>query len=112
MSERSIVVLTLKHNGELGPLVRQVRIEGGYGNSIFEILKRTPYVVDLCVSTSLWSDETAAGYLKGLSLVNPRRVIIHDDDAKKSSGPRKKVYEALSTAAKANWSNIVGLYIA
>jgi F-box-like len=97
----------LKNNSQLGLFIKKLRVEGGYGNSMFEILKRSPHTTDLSISTSLFSNESVAGYLKGFKLVKPQRLIVRDDSQVTNSKVRQQVYEALRDASTNSWLGLV-----
>ncbi|KAH6909301.1 hypothetical protein BKA70DRAFT_1278156 [Coprinopsis sp. MPI-PUGE-AT-0042] len=101
----------LKNNNQLGPFIKKLRVEGGYGNSMFEILKRSPHTTDLSLSTALFSNESVTGYLKGFRLVNPKRLIVRDDGQFTGSKVRQQVYEALAEAAKDTWNAMKAVYL-
>ncbi|KAH6909306.1 hypothetical protein BKA70DRAFT_1278178 [Coprinopsis sp. MPI-PUGE-AT-0042] len=96
----------LKRNEQLGRFVRKLRVEGGYGTFVGEILRRSPSLTELWISTALYSNESVAGYLKGFKSVNPRRLIVVDDRLK-TSAIRKKAYEALGEAIRHTWTNLI-----
>jgi F-box-like len=96
----------LKHNGQFGQFIKKLRVEGGYGTFVGEILKRSPSLTDLLITTSLYSNESIAGYPKGFQSVNPHRLIVLDDHLK-ASAIRKKVYQALAEAVRHSWTNLV-----
>lgn len=97
----------LKNNSQLGLFIKKLRLEGGYGNCVFEILKRSPHITDLSLSTALFSNESVTGYLKGFRLVNPRRLIVRDDGQFTGSRIRQQAYEALRDASKDTWIALV-----
>ncbi|KAH6909305.1 hypothetical protein BKA70DRAFT_1562153 [Coprinopsis sp. MPI-PUGE-AT-0042] len=99
----------LKRNEQLGRFIKKLRIEGGYGTFVGEILRHSPTLTDLWVSTALWSNESVAGYTKGFRSVNPRRLIVVDDRLK-TSAIRKKVYEALGEAIRL-WTKLTSFEI-
>ncbi|KAH6909307.1 hypothetical protein BKA70DRAFT_1562155 [Coprinopsis sp. MPI-PUGE-AT-0042] len=96
----------LKQNEQLGRFIRKLRVEGGYGTFVYEVLRRSSSLTDLWLSTGLWSNESIAGYLKGFQLVNPRRLIVVDSDGK-TSAIRKKIYEALAEAVRHPWTSLI-----
>ncbi|KAH6909302.1 hypothetical protein BKA70DRAFT_1562148 [Coprinopsis sp. MPI-PUGE-AT-0042] len=104
-AQAQALAVVLKKDNQLGTFVKKLRIEGGYGNAIFEILKRSPHLTDIWISTALWSNESVAGYAKGLLLVDPRRLIVVDDRLK-TSVIRERVHEALDEAIKQKWKNL------
>ncbi|KAH6909304.1 hypothetical protein BKA70DRAFT_1400209 [Coprinopsis sp. MPI-PUGE-AT-0042] len=93
----------LKRNEQFGQFIEKLRIEGGYGTFVGEILRRSPFLSELWISTTLYSNESVAGYLKGFQAVNLRRLIVVDNHLK-TSAIRKKVYEG--EAVRHAWTNL------
>ncbi|KAH6909300.1 hypothetical protein BKA70DRAFT_1149252 [Coprinopsis sp. MPI-PUGE-AT-0042] len=104
-AQAQALAAVLKRDNQLGTFIRKLRIEGGYGNAIFETLKRSPHITDIWISTAVWSNESVAGYAKGFLLVDPRRLIVVDDRLK-TSAIRERIFEALKEAVKERWSNL------
>ncbi|KAG2017513.1 hypothetical protein CC2G_007019 [Coprinopsis cinerea AmutBmut pab1-1] len=77
-AQAQALAATLKKNPQLGLFVKKIRLEGGYGNSVYDILKRCSDVVDLWITTSLHATESVGGYARGFQLINPRRLILKD----------------------------------
>jgi F-box-like len=96
----------LKANQQFGRFIRKLRVEGGYGSPVGEILRCSPLLTDLLIATTLYSNESIAGYLKGFQSVNPRRLIVLDDRLR-TSAIRKKIYLALAEAVRHSWTNLV-----
>jgi F-box-like len=96
----------LKDNEPLGRFIRKLRVEGGYGACLYEVLRRSPSLTDLWISTRLYSNESISGYLKGFQHVNPTRLIIVDND-NKTSVIRKNIYKALAEAVQHSWTSLV-----
>lgn len=96
----------LKGNKPLGQFVKRMRIEGGYGLPMLDILKRTLNVEDLWVTANLTRADRIGGYLRGFAWINPQRLILHDTG---SEGPpvRKAMYHAVSEAIKKHWNKLV-----
>ncbi|KAL1664708.1 hypothetical protein GGF50DRAFT_54266 [Schizophyllum commune] len=91
---------------DLGSLVRRLRLEGGYGRVILQILKATTRVSELALVLSLRSDDSISGLVRGLALptVNPaeiRLICEYEHDMKK----RKTLVQTLAEAFK-GWSNL------
>nr|GAT45584.1 predicted protein [Mycena chlorophos] len=71
---------TLKLNVCLGQFVKKLRLEGGYGLAMKAILGRIPNLHTLFLSLDIWTYDSVAGLCQGLSLVNPRRLVLYDED--------------------------------
>ncbi|KAF8191879.1 hypothetical protein K438DRAFT_1830198 [Mycena galopus ATCC 62051] len=70
----------LKSNKEFGPIIKKLRVEGGFGNAMKTILKCAPNITDLFLTFLLWGSDNVRGLCSGLALINPRRVIVVDAD--------------------------------
>ncbi|KAJ7171676.1 hypothetical protein C8R43DRAFT_979036 [Mycena crocata] len=68
----------LKSNKDLGMFIKKLRVEGGYGAPMKNILKYSPNITDLVLSLAIWSSDSVGGLCQGLSLIDPIRLIIHD----------------------------------
>ncbi|KAH6911750.1 hypothetical protein BKA70DRAFT_1099048 [Coprinopsis sp. MPI-PUGE-AT-0042] len=110
-AQAQALALALRGNPDLGPFVKKVRIEGGYGSHIVEIFKWCPALNDLWISAALWSNESIAGYAKAFRSINPQRLIVVDDLHEKNSKIRKAMYEGLGEAVLAVWLRLVCLML-
>ncbi|KAL1756059.1 hypothetical protein FB107DRAFT_261528 [Schizophyllum commune] len=96
---------------DLGSLVRRLRLEGGYGRAVLQILKATTRVSELALVLSLRSDDSISGLVRGLALptVNPaeiRLICEYEHDMKK----RETLVQTLAEAFK-GWSNLKKAHI-
>ena len=99
--------MTLMLNPALGPSIRQLRVEGTYGDSIFVIVSYATNITDLCLTLRVWSYESAAGFVAAIKQVNPTRVTL--TLAPKTIPTNRKhrnVLQALSSAIPI-WTNLV-----
>ena len=74
-SEAKTLVTMLRH---VGPYIKKLRIEGGYGHSIHKILSKIPGLAFLCVSLNIPSKQKAGGLCSGLKFINLKHVDIRD----------------------------------
>ncbi|KAJ7490978.1 hypothetical protein FB451DRAFT_1079765 [Mycena latifolia] len=68
----------LTENNDLGRLIKKLRVEGGYGPSMSTIMQFSPNISDLFISFDIYSSDDTSGLCAGLTLINPRRVVLHD----------------------------------
>ncbi|KAF7334509.1 F-box domain-containing protein [Mycena venus] len=68
----------LQSNKEFGLFIKKLRVEGGFGNPMQTILKCAPNITDLFLTFFVWSSDSVRGLCSGLTLINPRRVIVVD----------------------------------
>ncbi|KAJ7207551.1 hypothetical protein GGX14DRAFT_635486 [Mycena pura] len=66
----------LSQNKDLGRFIKKLRVEGGYGAPMHDILKYSPNVSDLYLSLDIFSSDSTDGLCKGLHLINPTRLIL------------------------------------
>ncbi|KAJ7671835.1 hypothetical protein B0H17DRAFT_1141381 [Mycena rosella] len=68
----------LRSSPAFGRFIKKLRVEGGYGMAMHTILQSAPNITDLFISLTIWSSDGTQGLCKGLSLINPDRVITVD----------------------------------
>ncbi|KAJ7639941.1 hypothetical protein DFH06DRAFT_1430487 [Mycena polygramma] len=66
-------------NPDLGRMVKNLRVEGGFGKPMHQILQSTPNIRHIVLSLHLRASDSADGLAKGLSLINPSCLTIVDD---------------------------------
>ncbi|KAJ7905882.1 hypothetical protein B0H13DRAFT_1716676 [Mycena leptocephala] len=71
--------LTLSANQQLGQFVKKLRVEGGYGPPMGIILDYSPNISDIFVSLDIYAADNTSGLCKGLSLINPTRLILREN---------------------------------
>ncbi|KAF7311907.1 F-box domain-containing protein [Mycena indigotica] len=99
---------TLTQNPDLGRFIKKLRVEGGYGQPIYNILSRTPNVADLYLNLDLYAYDSTVGFCKGLPLINPARLIVNDQNERAPSSKLVvKLFEVLAQAIRENWDNLV-----
>ncbi|KAJ7052201.1 hypothetical protein C8F01DRAFT_625317 [Mycena amicta] len=81
----------LRRNKDLGRFIKKLRVEGGYGLAMHTVLELAPHITDLFLSLEIWSPDNTEGLCKGLSLINPTRLILRDSQ----SGPTNSMVIAL-----------------
>jgi hypothetical protein len=92
----------------VGPYIKKLRIEGGYGKPIFTILSNTPGLAFIFVSFNI---KRKAGCLcRGLRRINPRHVILLDSaDKVLCNQSVSGVVDVLIECMTSVWSNLVGV---
>ncbi|KAJ7891399.1 hypothetical protein B0H14DRAFT_2496984 [Mycena olivaceomarginata] len=76
--------VALSGNEQLGQFIKKLRVEGGYGQPMHTILKCSPNISDLFLSLAIYSSDNTSGLCKGLSLINPTRLILLDSERGRS----------------------------
>ncbi|KAJ6596220.1 hypothetical protein DFH09DRAFT_973379, partial [Mycena vulgaris] len=69
----------LRGNPDLGRFIRMLRLEGGFGPAIHQILKGTPNVTDIVISLQIYASDSTAGLVLGLPHINPTRLILLEE---------------------------------
>ncbi|KAF7373610.1 F-box domain-containing protein [Mycena sanguinolenta] len=88
----------LKTNKEFGLFIKKLRAEGGFGDTMDVILKRSPNITDLYLTLYIAGSDNVKGLCSGLPFVNPRRVIVVDACSLEIQPKKnKKVTELLET---------------
>jgi len=76
MAQANALEFALTNNPEFGKFIRRLRIEGSYGDIIWELVKAAPNVIDLCMTLSVRSDVSSAGLIRSLAYIKPRSVVL------------------------------------
>ena len=92
----------------VGPYIKKLRIEGGYGHSIHKILSKIPGLMFLSVSLDISSKQEAGGLCNGLKFINPKHVVLRDSTALYNQGVFN-VIDVLIECMTTVWSNLVGV---
>ncbi|KAJ7652820.1 hypothetical protein DFH06DRAFT_1205787 [Mycena polygramma] len=96
---------TLHGNPDLGRFIKMLRVEGGFGPAMQEILKNSPNISDLFLSLEIHAPDSTGGLVSGLSSINPTRMIIFDHPRKQLKNKQVLgLVEALETCAP-KWTN-------
>ncbi|KAF7331513.1 ABC bile acid [Mycena kentingensis (nom. inval.)] len=96
----------LRGNSQLGAFIRKLRIEGGFGEPMHEILRRARNITDLFVVVSVWPADRTAELCAGLALINPRRLIISDAQRAPPNMQHKALVRVLGECIASGWSNL------
>ncbi|KAJ7754187.1 hypothetical protein DFH07DRAFT_921075 [Mycena maculata] len=96
----------LRQNKVLGRFIKKLRMEGGYGGPVQDILRNAPNITDLFISLQIHSSDSTSGLAAGLPLINPTRVIIFDED--KNLLRNKAVLQVLDSleGCVKKWTNV------
>ncbi|KAJ7633896.1 hypothetical protein DFH06DRAFT_1222011 [Mycena polygramma] len=97
---------TLHGNPDLGRFIKMLRVEGGFGPAMHEILENSPNISDLFLSLQIHAPDSTGGLVSGLSSINPTRMIIFDHPRKQLKNKQVlDLIEALETCAP-KWTNL------
>ncbi|KAJ7609568.1 hypothetical protein DFH06DRAFT_1308863 [Mycena polygramma] len=98
---------SLRGNPDLGRFVKMLRVEGGFGPAMEDILRNTPNITDIFLSLQIHASDSTTGLVGGLQYINPTRMIIFDDGHMKNYLKNKHVQgllRALEARAR-KWTN-------
>lgn len=76
------LALTFRTNPSLGLLVRNLRLTGGYGVGLQDVVQRTPNVQALYIYPVILAIHNNAGLIRALQLLNPKELYIANESNK------------------------------
>ncbi|KAJ6620722.1 hypothetical protein B0H10DRAFT_2020262 [Mycena sp. CBHHK59/15] len=94
----------LRQNTDLGRFIKKLRVEGGYQSSMFKIIQTSRNISDLFLSLNILSPDDAGGLCRGLPLMDPTRVILHDSDGW-TPRPARQLVDVLQKCIP-KWKNL------
>ncbi|KAJ7627138.1 hypothetical protein FB45DRAFT_1082302 [Roridomyces roridus] len=97
---------TLKKNPDLGLFIKKLRVEGGFGVCMHDLLRLTPNITDIVVSLQLHSSDSSSGLVLGLPLINPKRLIVWDEDDDRKMLNNKHVKQLVEALKGLKWTNL------
>ncbi|KAJ7210165.1 hypothetical protein GGX14DRAFT_626594 [Mycena pura] len=95
-------------NNVLGLFMKKLRVEGGYGQPMYTILKCAPNVSDLYLSFDIFAPDSTDGLCRGLHLINPIRLILRDKHFLKNKMVLNLVHSVTETIPK--WDRLSVLH--
>ncbi|KAG6856271.1 hypothetical protein H0H87_005956 [Tephrocybe sp. NHM501043] len=84
------LVRTLKSSFLPGTFIKELRVEGAFGQSMRDVLK-----TDLWLPMRVWSTDSVTGLCRSLPLVDPRRLILSDNHPGEDTANSHKLREAI-----------------
>ncbi|KAJ7610652.1 hypothetical protein DFH06DRAFT_172354 [Mycena polygramma] len=83
-----------------------LRLEGGFGPAMEEILRKSPNITDILLSLHIHASDSTAGLIGGLRYINPTRLIIFDSE-KRGQLKNKQVKDLIGAleACAPKWTN-------
>ncbi|KAI0733863.1 hypothetical protein BC629DRAFT_544242 [Irpex lacteus] len=99
-SQMQLLADTLQTNPALGPLIRHLRLDGGYGRPLHAIVKAAPNIRVLSLELQVLSKTSVTGLLRSLPQFNPTELYLHSmirgrRDNNKSRALTTSVLEAM-----------------
>ncbi|KAJ7259749.1 hypothetical protein C8J57DRAFT_1134988 [Mycena rebaudengoi] len=106
-AQAAALASSLKLNPDLGRFIKKLRVEGGYGAAMHSVLKCAPNITDLVITLDIWSSDSSLGLCRGLSQINPRRVILRKGgDGKIRSNKATNDLTEKVASCMPQWSNL------
>ncbi|KAF9447829.1 hypothetical protein P691DRAFT_775853 [Macrolepiota fuliginosa MF-IS2] len=68
----------LKLMPNLGNFIKKLRIECSYSAYLLKVMRAAGNLTDLCLSFEIYAQDNVSGLCKGLTSIQPRRVILYD----------------------------------
>ncbi|KAJ6485376.1 hypothetical protein C8R47DRAFT_1047975 [Mycena vitilis] len=104
---------SLRGNPDLGRFVKMLRVEGGFGPAMEDILRNVPNVTDIFLSLQIHASDPTIGLVGGLQYINPTRLIIFDDERVKNHLKNKHVQDLIRVleARSRKWTNLSTLHL-
>ncbi|KAJ6516602.1 hypothetical protein C8R47DRAFT_1087799 [Mycena vitilis] len=98
----------LRGNPDLGRFVKMLRVEGGFGPAMQEILQNSPNITDIFLSLQIHASDSTDGLVGGLQYINPSRIIIFDHANRQVQLKNKQVQGLIGAleARAPKWSNL------
>ncbi|KAF7305797.1 hypothetical protein HMN09_00733500 [Mycena chlorophos] len=107
-AQANALAATLEAHTGLGHHVRKLRVEGGYGGAMLTVLRHSPNVTDLFISLEIYG-ATTTGICKGLPLINPKRLILHEGKAFRTTKSVDEMIQAVCNAITDSWDRLTSL---
>ncbi|KAJ7483996.1 hypothetical protein B0H11DRAFT_2019845 [Mycena galericulata] len=99
----------LSRNPDLGRFIKKLRVEGGFGKHMHDILKAAPNITDIFLSLKIYSSDSTPGLVSGLPLINPTRLIVFDSTRARNVLRNKAVdnlMRAIETCVVEKWADL------
>ncbi|KAJ7334905.1 hypothetical protein DFH08DRAFT_1083423 [Mycena albidolilacea] len=103
--QANALATVFKQTSDLGRFVKKLRLEGGFGKCMQQVLECTPNITDLYLSADMWSSDNVSGLVLGLPLLNPTRLIVRDLSTSRGNRFMAQLYSVLA-ANLDEWTNL------
>jgi hypothetical protein len=77
-SQAEALALSLRENKGRGYLIERLRVEGGYGGVMYNIIKAASNVKVLCLTLYIFPLDNVSGLCRALPMLRPTRVVLYD----------------------------------
>jgi hypothetical protein len=100
---------TLRTNTTLGPKIRKLRVEGGYGSAMHTIMTSAPNITEFCILMDIQPSDSVRGLCSSLSSINPSCVVILGCPDTRRNARLNELAENLNLCLK-SWTNMVSSF--
>ena len=104
------VAALVKANPNLGKAIRSLKLEGGYGNDLFTIVKLAPNITNLYVNLEILSSESIVGLRKSLPLMRPTNVWLRHFEYGRVNKKVAELRTLLMPLVKEKWNTMVSAF--
>ncbi|KAH7106603.1 hypothetical protein BKA62DRAFT_826104 [Auriculariales sp. MPI-PUGE-AT-0066] len=106
MAQAKALASALRRCPDFGTYIRRLRVEGSYGEHIWQAVKTAPNITELCLSLTVYSDVKVDGMVKSIAMLNPTRVILTVSPEKKIKNKNQDALIAALCKGIKKWSQM------
>ncbi|KAH7106608.1 hypothetical protein BKA62DRAFT_300420 [Auriculariales sp. MPI-PUGE-AT-0066] len=106
MAQAKALASALRRCPDFGTYIRRLRVEGSYGEYIWQAVKTAPHITELCLSLTVYSDVNVGGMVKTIAMLNPTRVILTVSPEKKIKNKNQDALIAALCKGIKKWSRM------
>ncbi|KAH7106602.1 hypothetical protein BKA62DRAFT_766131 [Auriculariales sp. MPI-PUGE-AT-0066] len=106
MAQAKALASALRRCPDFGTYIRRLRVEGSYGEYIWQAVKTAPHITELCLSLTVYSDVKVDGMVKSIAMLNPTRVILTVSPEKKIKNKNQDALIAALCKGIKKWSRM------
>ncbi|KAH7106601.1 hypothetical protein BKA62DRAFT_826103 [Auriculariales sp. MPI-PUGE-AT-0066] len=106
MAQARALASALRRCPDFGTYIRRLRVEGSYGEYIWQAVKTAPHITELCLSLTVYSDVKVDGMVKSIAMLNPTRVILTVSPEKKIKNKNQDALIAALCKGITKWSRM------
>jgi hypothetical protein len=100
----------LTRSPDRGRFIKKLRVEGGFGEHMHDILKGAPKITNLYFTFNLYASDSSSGLVSGLPLINPTRLIFFDAANWRTvldNMSVRRLIRAIEMCLSSKWTNLV-----
>ncbi|KAJ6501212.1 hypothetical protein C8R47DRAFT_1109179 [Mycena vitilis] len=97
---------SLRGNRDLGRFVKMLRVEGGFGPAMQDVLKGCPNIRDILLWLQIHGSDSTGGLVSGLPFINPTRIIVFDHPIIQLKNRHVQALARAIEACALTWTNL------